>query len=1783
VTVFAIGVTNSTALGSTALGISTSSDPGVAFASFTIVAAAALGQLSVTASSLTGGASGVAYAVDLTLPAELPKAGSVTLAGPSGMQWPSLPGDYSLVDSTGSVSSGLQAVSISGPTATLTPGIVLSAGARVSLIISGVTNPASLSQVTAETDASPVAAAATVSASFPTTNDLDLSSPEAGATSVTYALSFDAGAGLASGSTITVTGPSGSDFADLGCSGIRLVDEATGDLNACGSTAVSDGGLALSVTTSAPISDGDRLDLILPGVQNPTATGPTSVALSGAVSVSMPETITAAQSVASLTLRQDTTEAGASEVQDSIAFLTHESLPGGEATISLTAPAGTTLPGASGCAYQLIDGATGVASCAGAVTAAGSQATVTVPSAIASGVGVTLVVSGLSNPPGTASGQVVLATSSDPTATSTPDDITTPASVGPALLRASSSEAGATDVVDALTITTHAALASGWGSVELTAPAGVALPAAGGGCPYEIVDDSTGQESCVPANDVSVSGERASVTVPSTIAANDGLTLVVSQLTNPSSAGDGSLSVATSSDPTALAVADDTSSTGSVGSFRLSDPADSARATGATDTMTFTANAALVAGQSDVLVTGPSGTDWSSSASSYSLIDDTTGQIDAGPAAMVSDGSATVQLANALAVSSGDRLTVVAKGVALPSSSASGTLSVSTSGDPAAASVSDDTVAPTSVTPEGVLVSSNGYGIGDVTYTIYFDVTGALTSGYSSVAATLPTGTKLAQPGCGTASLTDVTTNVTSTCPSGTVSVDGNQVSVNAAISAAHGDLVRLTLSDATNPASAAAPSISFSTSSDPLASISSYSLVKPQPLASVSVGVSPPAPSATDATYVVGLHTSSSGALAAGFGTITLDAPSGTVFPSSASDYAVFESEGNVDRTASAVSVTSGGSDVVVTVPTGIESNDGATLTISDVTNPATAANDSMSVSTSSDLAAKAAYALGATQTVSGSVMFDGSPVGLGSVQACNASSACTVAPTDFGGNFSFSLLSGTYTLTGFASSGGNVASPASIPVTVAGSAVTGLDITLAAEAPVTSGTTVTQDGRSFGPGSSLVIFASAPFSVTVDGCPSGGAGEAAAIVVNSDTGVPQTVSETLSETAPGSGVYTASFPSLIPLHGPIELGTWLPCYEESALEPNIGPPSGGNTVLLFGNGFDGATSVKFGSTPAPDFTVVSDSEITAVAPPGTGTVKVSVTTPGGTTESSSLAAYSYGEVSGVSPSFGAPGTTVTITGSGFEQGVRCVQFDTNTCASSFTVNSDTSISAVVPTGTGTVPIKVIGLGTTAVSSDESFTYGGADVVDAPVRSAHDRAGERQTARRGETVRPWGGIPGFFFPSGGPSAGGIDTMPAVVPAAGLLNAIAACIDHGFAAGDPGCSGGGVDPSGAVIDQFGDPVPGATVTVLRSDTAGGPFAATPNGSALTDPGTNPEQTGSDGQFAWDVLAGWYEVQASASGCYAPDDPQQSDAVTSPFDVPPPRTGIELTLWCPSKKAAPPSVASVSPSRFGSSGGGRVTVTGANLLGVTALTVGTRKATGLTILSPTAVTAVVPPGAGKQVLRVTTRSGESPVVDTAEITYAGVPTISSISAIRPSSSSADKSVLVTIIGTGLSGVTSATVGGKSLSFVPNSSSSGTVDVPARPGKIAITVTSNCPSDIVPTGSTACGLSKANSFQFVDLTHLQVGQKTTSVKHGHSVRITVTATDATTNKLLASFSVTLWKKVGNLAWKKLSVSRTNGRGVASAVVIPSTTTEYEWRSAATGGNGAAVSAIETVTIT
>jgi hypothetical protein len=126
-----------------------------------------------------------------------------------------------------------------------------------------------------------------------------------------------------------------------------------------------------------------------------------------------------------------------------------------------------------------------------------------------------------------------------------------------------------------------------------------------------------------------------------------------------------------------------------------------------------------------------------------------------------------------------------------------------------------------------------------------------------------------------------------------------------------------------------------------------------------------------------------------------------------------------------------------------------------------------------------------------------------------------------------------------------------------------------------------------------------------------------------------------------------------------------------------------------------------------------------------------------------------------------------------------------------------------------------------------------------------------------------------------------------------------------------------IDPSGFVLDTEGNPIVGATVTLLRSGSALGPFEIVPDGSETMSPlnRENPDQTDAIGHFGWEVTAGFYRVTATKDGCHAVGDTENPTAESPVYEVPPPVVDVQLVLDCgePSDETPPQATTTVSPA------------------------------------------------------------------------------------------------------------------------------------------------------------------------------------------------------------------------------------------------------------------------------
>ncbi len=137
------------------------------------------------------------------------------------------------------------------------------------------------------------------------------------------------------------------------------------------------------------------------------------------------------------------------------------------------------------------------------------------------------------------------------------------------------------------------------------------------------------------------------------------------------------------------------------------------------------------------------------------------------------------------------------------------------------------------------------------------------------------------------------------------------------------------------------------------------------------------------------------------------------------------------------------------------------------------------------------------------------------------------------------------------------------------------------------------------------------------------------------------------------------------------------------------------GATVEILGQGFTGTKKVSFSGASAA-FSVVSDTYLTATVPGGAKTGNVTVTTPSTTLKSSTKFRVTP-QITTFNPPSGPVGTSVAITGVSLIQTSK-VTFG-GVKATTVTRNSNTQVTAIVPTGAKTGNIVITTAGGTATS----------------------------------------------------------------------------------------------------------------------------------------------------------------------------------------------------------------------------------------------------------------------------------------------------------------------------------------------------------------------------------------------------------------------------------------------------------------------------------------------------
>ncbi len=494
--------------------------------------------------------------------------------------------------------------------------------------------------------------------------------------------------------------------------------------------------------------------------------------------------------------------------------------------------------------------------------------------------------------------------------------------------------------------------------------------------------------------------------------------------------------------------------------------------------------------------------------------------------------------------------------------------------------------------------------------------------------------------------------------------------------------------------------------------------------------------------------------------------------------------------------------------------------------------------------------------------------------------------------------------------------------------------------------------------------------------------------------------------------------------------------------VSPDVGPETGGTSVTITGTNLTGASTVDFGATAATSFSVSSASSITAVAPAGTGTTDVTVTTAGGTSEITAGDKFVYlppPEVTSVLPREGpeAGATSVTITGTNLGEATS-VRFGAKS-ATSFTVDSESTITAVSPAGMGTVDVTVTTpWGTSTTGSADDFVYETPPVVKSVAPKTGPEAGGTTVTIRGTSLASatavrFGSTVATSFKVNSPtsiaavSPAGAGTVDVTVTTPDATSAISAADDFTY---------------------MSEPQP----TVEKVHLKEGPAAG---GTQVTITGTN--FTGATAVEFGSTSASFTVESHKRITAIAPGGTGTVDVtVTTPVGTSATSAADHFTYVPPG-----PVIEAIPHPRSREQGGRLIAIEGTGFTGATAVDFGAASAISFKVISSKRIIAYNPSAeaAGEAVVNVTvtTPEGTSPITTADRFTYnVGAPIITSISA---SKGPAAGGTIVGIGGENFIAVTAVDFGSVSAaSFTVNSSGSIMATSPAETvGKVDVTVT------------------------------------------------------------------------------------------------------------------------------
>ena len=555
----------------------------------------------------------------------------------------------------------------------------------------------------------------------------------------------------------------------------------------------------------------------------------------------------------------------------------------------------------------------------------------------------------------------------------------------------------------------------------------------------------------------------------------------------------------------------------------------------------------------------------------------------------------------------------------------------------------------------------------------------------------------------------------------------------------------------------------------------------------------------------------------------------------------------------------------------------------------------------------------------------------------------------------------------------------------------------------PTSGGTAFTITGTNLSGASSVTVGGAAATSVVVVSSTS----------ITAVTPAGTAGAQSVTATTPGGNATKASaFTYVVPL----------PTL--TSIFPVTGPTAGGTPVTIKGTNLLGASSVTIGSVAATSVVVVNATTITAVTPAGTsGAARAIIVKTAGGSATLPLA-FSYANtpptITSVSPATGSSlgGTTIAIIGKNFT-GATSVKVG-GVAATNVVVQSDLSITAVTPAGSGIQSVSVTTPGGTATKAS-AFTY----VLQVPTITSVSPSSGALVGGTAVTITGTNFIAGATVKIGGVAATNVVIVNST--------SITAKTPAGAAGSKPivVTTTGGSTTQSVVFNYIAPP------SITSVSPSSGTIAG---GTNITIVGINLLSTSSvtiGGVLATNVLVNNLGTSITA---------------TTPAGTVGAKPIVVTTLGGASTQsvtftymAFAPTITSISPTTGPSVGGTAITITGTNFLGATIVKVGTGVATSVVVVKDTQITAVTPAGtSGPQSVSVTTPSGTGS--KPSAFTYvAALPTLVSVT---PASGPLAGGTSITITGTNFIAGSTVKIGaGSATTVVVVNSSTITAKTPA----------------------------------------------------------------------------------------------------------------------------------------